>query len=154
MWDIIVEAAMSAGENTQPKTIKTATIKSTWGTPCRLFKKLCKRFRFDKFDPCPHPKPDFDGLDIEWAERTFLNPPYDELADWVEKAFKESRKGKLVVMLAPARMHTDYFQRYVLPHATVEFIPGRIKFADLSNDGKVDKACGFGCCLIIWDGLK
>lgn len=141
---------MTSNENS---TKKSASLNPCWGTPPKLFKKLKKRFKLDKFDPCPY-QPDFDGLDIDWAERTFVNPPFDNLGDWIEKAYNEHRKGKLIVMLAPVRTHTTYFQRYVLPYASVEFIPGRIKFADLTNEGKIDKPCGFGCCLIIWDGLK
>ena len=143
---------MSSQENSAGT--KLASIKATWGTPPKLYKKLNKRFKFDDFDPAPFPKPTWDGLEVEWAERTFCNPPFDNLSEWVEKGYNEFRKGKLVVMLTPVRTHTTYFQRFVLPHARLEFIPGRIRFADLTNDGKIDKACGFGCCLIIFDGLK
>ena len=143
---------MNARENS--RTVKIAPIKSTWGTPPKLYKKLDKRFKFDEFDPAPYPEPEWDGLEIDWAERTFVNPPFDNLSEWIEKAYDEYRKGKLIVMLSPVRTHTSYFQQFVLPYASLEFIPGRLRFADLTNGAKIDKACGFGCCLIIWDGLK
>ena len=128
---------------------------TTWGTPPKLLKKLKKRFKLSDFDPAPYPKPpDFDGLEVDWNERTFCNPPYDDLESFLEKGYRESCKGNLIVMLVPARTHTRYFHKYVLPYASIEFIEGRIRFADLKNGGKIDKPCGFGCCLVIFDVLK
>lgn len=63
------------------------------------------------FDPCPYPKPDdFDGLDVEWGTRSYVNPPFGVVEHkgkkkgttaWVRKAIEEHRKGKTVVLVYP-----------------------------------------------------
>ena len=54
-----------------------------WKTPRALYDALHQRFEFD-FDPCPT-NPTFDGLDVEWGESNFCNPPYGGvLKHWVE----------------------------------------------------------------------
>ena len=53
----------------------------------------------DWFDPCPlNPNPDFDGLKIDWKDKTYCNPPYSKPEIWVDKAIEENRKGKLIVI--------------------------------------------------------
>ena len=37
------------------------------------------------FDPCPM-DPSFDGLEISWEDRNFVNPPYSEKPKWIKKA--------------------------------------------------------------------
>lgn len=98
-----------------------------WNTPISLYKKLDQEFLFD-FDPCP-PEHDFDGLNIEWGKRNFVNPPYSEWQKWVEKGYLESLKGKVVVFLLAARTDTKAFHDYILPFADeIRFIRGRLKF--------------------------
>ena len=82
------------------------------------------------FDPCPYPKPDFDGLQIEWKAQNFVNPPYSKLGLWCKKSYEESLQGREVVLLIPARTDTKYFHTYVLPYARIEFIKGRLKFVN------------------------
>ncbi|MDE1901033.1 MAG: hypothetical protein KGI37_05230 [Alphaproteobacteria bacterium] len=49
--------------------------KHYWLTPPDLMSQLQAEFGFT-FDPCPFPKPDdFDGLDAEWGESNYVNPP-------------------------------------------------------------------------------
>ena len=80
------------------------------------------------FDPCPlNFNPEFDGLSIEWGNKTYVNPPYSEPLKWVEKAIRESKKGKLVVMLLRADTSTKYFARCV-EEGEVIFFGRRIKF--------------------------
>lgn len=47
-----------------------------WKTPTKLMQELQEEFNFD-FDPCPV-NPAFDGLNIEWKQRNYVNPPYNE----------------------------------------------------------------------------
>lgn len=86
--------------------------KHYWLTPPELFNKLNERFDFD-FDPCPYPKPDnFDGIETEWGESNYVNPPFGSFIDeirkrkngptiWAKKAIKEFKKGKRVIYVYP-----------------------------------------------------
>ena len=87
-----------------------------WATPKWLYDELNKEFNFD-FDPCPLHNPDnIDGLNIEWKERNFVNPPYGrEIYGWIKKCFTECLKGKLIVALIPARTDTRWFNEFILP---------------------------------------
>ncbi|MDR3571773.1 MAG: DNA N-6-adenine-methyltransferase [Candidatus Pacebacteria bacterium] len=97
-----------------------------------LYSELDKEFHF-VFDPCPidwehdtHP----DGLSIDWKDSNFVNPPYSQTSKWIEKAYEESRKERLSVMLINACTDTKAFHEFVYknPHAEYRFIKGRIKF--------------------------
>jgi len=81
--------------------------KHYWLTPPEIYKKLDKEFHFD-FDPCPYPKKDFDGLDVEWGKSNYVNPPFRKedgggIAKWITKGIEENKKGKTVVFL----IHVD-----------------------------------------------
>ena len=96
------------------------------------------------FDPCPlNDNPDFDGLSIEWKEKTYVNPPYSEPLKWVEKAIQEKQKGKLIVMLLRADSSTHYFQ-LCQEHGEVIYFGRRIKF-----NGKTPY---FASMLVIFNG--
>jgi len=107
--------------------------KMDWTTPEWLLQSLNEEFRFD-FDPCPYPKPTWDGLTISWGKRNFVNPPYGrEQVAWVAKAIEEWRKGKLVVLLLPARTDTKIFHELIFPNAEIRFLRGRLKFGKAKN---------------------
>ena len=84
--------------------------KHYWLTPPELYNQLNEEFAFT-FDPCPYPKPeDFDGLDGEWGESNYVNPPFGVVIHkgkkkgataWARKCIEESKKGKKVVMVYP-----------------------------------------------------
>jgi hypothetical protein len=84
--------------------------KHYWLTPPEMYKQLDDEFAFT-FDPCPYPKPDnFDGLDAEWGESNYVNPPFGVVLHkgkkkgataWARKCIEESKKGKKVVMVYP-----------------------------------------------------
>lgn len=75
--------------------------KHYWLTPPELYKQLDDEFHFD-FDPCPYPCPDnFDGLEVEWGQSNYVNPPFKGPTKWVRKAIEENKKGKTVVFTFP-----------------------------------------------------
>jgi len=96
----------------------------SWSTPTNIKDTLQEEFNFDDFDPCPlNDNPDFNGLEMEWENKTFVNPPYSKLKTtiknglgWVEKGHNEAQKGKLVVMLIPARTDTTWFHDIILKY--------------------------------------
>lgn len=96
------------------------------------------------FDPCPY-ESNFDGLNIEWKEKNFVNPPYSQISKWVDKSIEENKKGKKVVLLIPARTDTKYFRKIVNYGAIIRFITGRLHFNN-SNSAP------FPSCYIILTG--
>jgi hypothetical protein len=78
-------------------------------TPPDLYNLLNEEFSPFGGDPCPLGGVEYmDGLTLDWPERTFVNPPYN-IPVWIEKALQEKAKGKLVVMLIPARDKSKYW---------------------------------------------
>lgn len=72
----------------------------------------------------------FDGLKIEWHFRNYINPPYLRTLKeaFIRKAFEESKKGKLCVMLLPVSTSTKIFHEIIYHNAKIRFLKGRVKF--------------------------
>lgn len=113
-----------------------------WKTPARFYEELDKEFHFD-FDPCP-PNPTFDGLSIEWGKMNFCNPPYSQIAKWLEKAWIERERENKTVMLIPSRTDTKWWHDYCMKATEIRFIKGRLKFNDSKNSAP------FPSCLVIF----
>ena len=127
-----------------------------WKTPKAFYDQLDERFNFD-FDPCPY-KHDmsWDGLQISWQERNFVNPPYSQklLKAFLIKGIQESQQRKLCVFLIPASTDTKLFHEVILQNATkIEFVKGRIKFEGYNNQGEWCNAPAMkGSMIVIFDG--
>lgn len=126
-----------------------------WQTPPEIYAALNGEFNFD-FDPCPI-NPKFDGLNIEWGKRNFVNPPFGrEQPKWIKKGYEEWKKGKLVVFLIPARTDTIAFHKYIYNQAELRFVKGRIKF--INPDSKIPKekwtAAPFPSMIVIFKETK
>lgn len=125
-----------------------------WETPKEFFNKLNQEFNFD-FDPCPinHDINLWNGLEIEWGKRNFINPPYSRKLKeaFVKKAIKESKKGKLCVLLLPVSTSTKLFHDFILPNKKeIRFIKGRIKFIGFNTFGeKVTNKSGMHDSMIV-----
>jgi hypothetical protein len=107
-----------------------------WATPKEFYDKLDAEFNFD-YDPCP--LNGRGGLEGDWGERNYVNPPYSRKLKeaFVLKAIEQSKKGKLCVMLLPVSTSTVLFHEQILPNATdIRFIRGRIKFAGINTKGE------------------
>lgn len=59
-------------------------------------------------DPCP--LNGSGGLEREWGDWVYVNPPFSDISPWVAKAIEASRRGKLVVMLVPHDPSTRWWQ--------------------------------------------
>lgn len=107
----------------------------TWLTPQSIVRALGS---FD-LDPCaaPSPRPwptaeshfekaDGDGLDIGWAGRVWLNPPYGkDIGKWMQRM---SEHGEGIALIF-ARTETEAWQKWVWPYAAaVLFVAGRLHF--------------------------
>ena len=121
-----------------------------WATPKDLYDLLDKEFDFD-FDPCPL-DPNFDGLEIRWGERNFVNPPYSRMLKeaFIRKAFEQSQKGRLSVMLLPVSTSTKIFHEVIYHNAEIRFLKGRVKFEGINTFGKlVNNKCGMHDSMIV-----
>jgi len=132
--------------------------KDDWATPKEFYNKLNEEFAFN-FDPCPyqHNKSKWDGLNIDWQERNFINPPYSRMLkeSFIRKAVEESKKGKLCVMLLPVSTSTKIFHDWILPNKTeIRFVRGRIKFCGINTFGEyVESKCGMhDSMIVVFDG--
>ena len=107
-----------------------------WATPPEVYDKLNDEFSFD-FDPCPLFAIDnnFDGLVVDWGKSNFINPPYSRKSKeaFIRKAYEESLKGKVCVMLLPVSTSTIIFHEVIYPNAEIRFVRKRINFL---ADGK------------------
>lgn len=132
-----------------------------WATPPYVYDKLNEEFNFN-FDPCPlkHDITNWDGLEIEWKERNFINPPYskDLKPKFILKAIEQMKKGKLCVMLLPVSTSTKLFHDVILANVTepVRFFKGRIKFIGHNTKGELvsNKSPMHDSMLVIFDGRK
>ena len=121
-----------------------------WATPKYLYDQLDQEFKFN-FDPCPI-NPSFDGLNMDWKERNYINPPYSRKLKeaFIRKAFEESKKGKLCVMLLPVSTSTKIFHEIIFPYAEIRFLKGRVKFKGINIFGKeVLNKCGMHDSMVI-----
>lgn len=109
-----------------------------WATPQELFDRLDAEFGFD-LDPCAseynHKCENYfskedDGLKQSWeGHRVFCNPPYSQMAKWVEKCYREGCKDNtLVLLLIPSRTDTKYFHDFIYQRSEIRFIRGRLRF--------------------------
>ena len=120
-------------------TIKLFSSQKTdhWQTPPEFLKKLDQEFHFNH-DPCPR-YPVVDGLQVDWKERVFVNPPYSQTGKWLKKAHMEiQKKSEIIVFLTFANTDTKWFHDYCYKKCNycdieIKFVKGRLKF--ISDDG-------------------
>ena len=142
-------------------------IHDDWETPKEFLNMI--RAEFGAFsDPCPITfkeeysgnswYPNFDGLKIDWQEINFINPPYNrkDKEAFIRKAFKESKKGKLCVMLLPVSTSTKIFHEIIYPNAEIRFLKGRIKFKGRNSKGEYveNKTGQHDSMLVIFKNIK
>lgn len=115
------------------------------GTPKEFYDQLNEIYHFD-FDPCPLKCTEFDGLEIDWKESNFVNPPYSKIGLWLRKAIKELEKGKKSVFLIPVRSQSQYWRDLIFPFASyIDFITGGIRFEPYKNISPMPM------CLVVFD---
>lgn len=134
--------------------------KDDWKTPKVFYNRLNEEFDFD-FDPCPyqHDITKWNGLEVEWGERNFINPPYSRKLKelFILKAIEESKKGKLCVMLLPVSTSTKIFHEHIIPNASeIRLVKGRIKFIGVNTKGELveNKAGMHDSMIVIFNNKK
>ena len=126
-----------------------------WSTPAEIFQPLDSEFAFT-IDACAEPwnakcpqflSPEVDGLSVPWRGTVWMNPPYGrEIDKWIRKAYRESKRGALVVCLVPARTETAWWHDYCL-NGEIRFVRGRINFTDATGKSGRPR---FGSAIVIF----
>lgn len=137
-------------------------------TPPDWFAEMHARFRFTLDAAASdenHKLPRYftrqtDGLSQSWAgERVFCNPPFSRLGEWVRKAWAETHRTPLIVLLLPAnRTEQPWWQDHVEPFRDragsplrVEFVRHRRRFIAAGNAAvQANERPPFGVCLLVW----
>jgi len=124
-----------------------------WETPKELLYYIRNKYFGSKdfFDPCPL-NSKFDGLNIKWKKRNFVNPPYNrkDKEAFIRKAYTENKTGKHIIMLLPVSTSTRIFHQYILPYANIEFLKGRVKFKGINSKGEmVSNKCGMHDSMLV-----
>ena len=111
--------------------------KDDWATPDYVYDPLNEEFDFD-YDPCPLHS-EIDTLNLDWGERNFINPPYSRKLKelFIRKAYEESKKGKVCVMLLPVSTSTKIFHEVIYGNTEIRFVKGRISFIGINTKGEL-----------------
>jgi len=122
--------------NTQQIKLFSSKKTDNWQTPKWLYEELDNEFNFD-FDPCPL-NSNFNGLEVQWGKRNFVNPPYSNVEGFLKKAHRELQIGnaEICVFLTFANTDTRWFHDHCYKKGEIRFIKGRLKFLDETGQVK------------------
>ena len=123
MSEPCITTTSTTSTTTEPMEVDTVVVVQTnkVKTPDWILAWIRSKIGCDFFDPCPlnWKKGDRDGLEAEWKSPSYCNPPFSHNKKWVEKAFKEWRKGKVIWILIKLDKTTtvrNWFHEYIIPH--------------------------------------
>lgn len=131
---------------------RSCRAKDEWLTPLRIVQSL-GTFDLDPCAPvkCPWPIAahhltiNDNGLSAPWSGRVWLNPPYSNTKQWLERLAEHGNGIALVF----ARTETLWFFEHVWNNASgVFFFKGRIAFYHI--DGAVGGTAGAPSCLVAY----
>jgi len=145
-----------------------------WRTPPEVFKWLNRRFLFDFDAACSErnalagPLVNFmelpswaaqDALAKPWmgdtpktsypGYTTYCNPPYSNIAPWVERAIEAAEHGMTVVMLMPSPNGERHHARALAAATELILINGRLAF--LRPDGTPVAGNTRGSCVYVFE---
>jgi site-specific DNA-methyltransferase (adenine-specific) len=144
--------------NNQTQEVMFSSKSDLWATPQALFDKLNQFYNFT-LDPCAsadnakcakfYTEQD-DGLSKDWSgETVFVNPPYSNVAGWVEKCYREYMdNGVTSVLLIPSRTDTKYFHKHCMKADLIQFVKGRVKF---ENGSSKPNSAPFPSMIVVFD---
>lgn len=143
--------------STENKSDTPIAIRDLWQTPSSLFHSLDLEFNFgcdvaasaeNKLCSVHYDEND-NALNQEWFDNNWCNPPYSDIAPWVEKAIEQHRSGKTTVMLVPSDTSVKWFKRAFESCNEVRFISGRLSFVNAATQKPVN-GNNKGSVLFIW----
>jgi phage N-6-adenine-methyltransferase len=106
-----------------------------WSTPSWLYDQLDAEFHFT-LDPCPLNSMK-NGLLMEWSGSVFVNPPYSNITQFLQKAREEldAHHCHTVVFLLFSKTDTHWFHEYIYHKADeIRFIKGRLRFGTAKSN--------------------
>lgn len=130
--------------------------KNCWRTPDSLFIPLHAEFNFGLDAAASHGAnkcevyipPELDSLVTHWGEfaamcgvagRTvWLNPPFNPMTPWADRALEMHDAGLDIVMISNAATGTTWFRKLADRAAQVRFTTGRIAFVHPETGEPVD----------------
>lgn len=92
----------------------------------------------------------FDGLQCDWEDGWWCNPPFDLKQEFIQKAVDEMFKGRDGMMLLPYEPLTVWWEELVEGYASMVYEPiGRYPFYE--HDGHTKKSgVNFGSVLVLF----
>jgi len=130
--------------------LELITVQDDYETPKPIFKDGCNYFDHKpKLDVCgtkQHHKTaryfTKDALKKQWKVDFWCNPPYSEVAKFIEKGFNECKKHHVNgLFLVYAKTDTQWFHKFVQHKAKILFVKGRIKFWINGKEPRWCKEC-------------
>ncbi len=114
-------------------------VRQEWETPQDLFDALNAEFRFDVDVAASVDNAKLlrffsrtiNGLKQPWdGLKVYCNPPYREIAPWVDKAVEQAMaRNSTCVLLLPARTEQAWFRTVLHRASELSFFNARIQFA-------------------------
>jgi len=111
----------------------SGSFNSHYETPDPIYNDMDKIFHF-KIDLCANPRNHKhknyfcdghrDSLKQKWYKHSpcWMNPPYDNVGPFMQKAWAESQVGATIVCLVAVRTDTDWFHDYILDSAGARYL--------------------------------
>lgn len=141
------------------KHLSIIKVKDDYETPYEIYYNACQDFKiFPKLDvsatatnsKCAnYYTPDEDGLTKDWNKTFWCNPPYSKVADFMKKAYYDSKKFQVEgICLIFAKTDTKFWHSFIEGKAEVHFIKGRIKF--LKHGFKTKNSAPYPSCFVIY----
>ncbi len=141
------------------KHLSIIKVQDEYETPQNLYDKACLDYKINPFvDVCATKEnskcddyftKENDSLTKDWDIPFFMNPPYSRVADFMKKAYYESKKWNVEgLILIYAKTDTKFWHSFIENKAEVHFLKGRIKF--LKDGIKTKNSAPYPSCWIIY----
>jgi len=139
-----------------------------WETPKPLFDYFNKDYQFELDTAATKENTlcqnyftkEQNALIQDWSiyKSSWTNPPYNrEGRLFIKKAYEESLKNHIAIMLLPCRTDVKVWHDYVMKSSFIYFIKGRLKFVNKSlpsyqeNGNFRLNSAPFPSCIVIFD---
>lgn len=130
---------MTKNHNTH---IMNSSTHHDWATPQELVDTLPFNFDLDVCATLDNAKcsefisPQMDALhpDRDWPGVCWMNPPFNQVAPFIEKAAAQAINGSLIVALIPARPETYWFHTVWAQASLIVFLGRRVTFSRPHSD--------------------
>lgn len=114
-------------------------VDNRWETPPELLADKTIQYNIHpKLDVCATAQntkfekyftPEDNALNKEWDEDFFMNPPYSQINQWMQKATTQQKKHNVnALILVFAKTGVRWWHEYVEEKAEIHFQRGRIRF--------------------------